>query len=42
MYLNGLGVDKDVQKAKELYEMAAKTDKNAEILLKELESDTNN
>lgn len=42
MYVNGMGVDKDIQKAKELYRMAAKTDKNAEILLKELESNINN
>ena len=38
MYYNGLGVEKDLDKAKELYKLAAKTDKNAEILLKELEN----
>ena len=37
MYYNGLGVTKDLNKAKELYKLAAEKDKNAEQLLKELE-----
>lgn len=36
MYYNGMGVDKDLEKAKELYTLAAETDKNAATLLKEL------
>lgn len=32
-----MGVEKDINRAKELYKLAAKTDKNAEILLKEVE-----
>lgn len=37
MYYGGFGVAKDDEKAKELYRMAASEDKNAELLLKELE-----
>lgn len=37
MYYNGLGVDKDIKKAKEFYKMAAIEDKNAQLLLEELE-----
>lgn len=38
MYYNGLGVKKDLSKAKELYKMAAADeDKNAKALLEELE-----
>lgn len=37
MYYAGLGVAKDNEKAKEFYRMAADKDKNAELLLKELE-----
>lgn len=39
MYYNGLGVEKDLQKAKELYGKAAKTNKNAQLLLQELENE---
>lgn len=39
MYYNGLGVEKDWNRAKELYRKAAMTNKNAEALLKELEED---
>ena len=37
MYYNGLGVLKSRQRAKELYTLAAETDKNAKLLLEELE-----
>ena len=37
MYYNGLGVPKDKNKAKELYKQAAVSDKNAKVLLEELE-----
>lgn len=37
MYYNGMGVEKDVEKAKEMYKMAAVEDKNAKVLLEELE-----
>ena len=37
MYYGGLGVAKDISKAKELYKMAAEEDKNAKLLLDELE-----
>lgn len=37
MYYNGLGVVKSKQRAKELYKAAAVTDKNAKLLLEELE-----
>ena len=37
MYYGGLGVEKDIEKAKQFYKMAANEDKNAELLLKELE-----
>ena len=39
MYYNGLGVEKDWNRARELYRQAAMTNKNAEALLKELEED---
>lgn len=39
MYYWGYGVDKDWEKARELYREAAKTNKNAELLLKELEDE---
>ena len=34
MYFNGRGVDKDWEKAKELYKAASASDKNAEELYK--------
>ena len=37
MYYNGLGVNKDLKRAKDLYKMAAVEDKNAKTLLEELE-----
>ena len=37
MYYSGLGVSKSRQKAKELYRQAADSDKNAKLLLKEVE-----
>lgn len=37
MYYQGLGVEKNVAKAKELYSLAAEDDKNAKKLLEELE-----
>jgi len=37
MYYNGLGVPKSRQKAKELYRKAAESDKNAKLLLEEIE-----
>ena len=39
MYYWGYGVDKDWGKSRELYREAAKTNKNAELLLKELEDE---
>ena len=40
MYYFGYGVDKDWEKSRELYKKAAaKKDKNAELLLKELEDE---
>ena len=39
MYYNGLGVEKDWERAKELYRRAAPTNKNAAALLKEVEED---
>ncbi|CAH3110679.1 unnamed protein product [Porites lobata] len=39
MYYWGYGVDKDWEKSRELYREAAKTNKNAELLLKELEDE---
>lgn len=39
MYYWGYGVDKDREKSRELYREAAKTNKNAELLLKELEDE---
>ena len=37
MYYNGLGVPKSREQAKELYQLAAAVDKNAKLLLEELE-----
>ena len=37
MYRSGLGVGKSRQRAKELYRAAAVSDKNARLLLEELE-----
>ena len=37
MYYSGLGVPKDKSKAKEFYRLAAGSDKNAKLLLEELE-----
>ena len=37
MYYSGLGVSKSRQKAKELYRQAADSDKNAKLLLEEVE-----
>ena len=37
MYYHGLGVTQNKAKAKELYKLAAVTDKNAKALLEELE-----
>lgn len=37
MYYNGLGVVRSRQRAKELYQAAAPSDKNARLLLEELE-----
>ena len=37
MYYNGLGVLKSRHRAKELYTLAADVDKNAKLLLEELE-----
>ena len=39
MYYNGIGVERDISKAKELYSQAAKTNKNAQLLLQELEEE---
>ena len=39
MYYNGLGVEKDWDRAKELYRQAAPTNQNAAALLKEVEED---
>lgn len=39
MYYNGIGVQKDWNKAKEWYRQAAPTNKNAAALLKEVEED---
>ena len=39
MHYNGLGVSKSKDKAKELYKLAAEKDKNAQILLKEIEEE---
>jgi len=39
MYYWGYGVEKDWEKSRELYREAAKTNKNAELLLKELEDE---
>ena len=39
MYYNGLGIEKDWNRAKELYRQAAPTNKNAAALLKEIEED---
>jgi TPR repeat protein len=41
MYYNGLGVKKDLHKAKELYQKAAENNPNAKALLEELESELN-
>ena len=37
MYFTGFGVPENWEKAKELYQMAAKENKNAQLLLQELE-----
>ena len=37
MYFTGFGVPENWKKAKELYQMAAKVNKNAQLLLQELE-----
>ena len=37
MYYHGLGVEKDWNKAKDLYKKAAPTNHNARLLLEELE-----
>ena len=37
MYYHGLGVEKNLQKAKELYQRAAPKHHNARLLLEELE-----
>ena len=37
MYFTGFGVPEDWKKAKELYQMAAKENRNAQLLLQELE-----
>ena len=37
MYYNGLGVPKNRDRAKQLYKMAAESDKNAKLLLEEME-----
>ena len=37
MYFTGFGVPEDWKKAKELYQKAAKTNRNARLLLQELE-----
>ena len=39
MYYWGYGVDKDWEKSRALYREAAKTNKNAELLLQELEDE---
>ena len=39
MYYNGLGVEKDWKRAKELYQQAAPTNANAAALLKEIEEE---
>lgn len=39
MYYYGYGVDKNWEKARELYKEAAKENKNAELLLQELEDE---
>lgn len=41
MYYNGLGVEKNLHKAKEWYEKAAEKNANAKALLEELESELN-
>ncbi|XP_078363049.1 uncharacterized protein LOC144647166 [Oculina patagonica] len=42
MYYYGYGVDKNWEKARELYKQAAKENKNAELLLQELEDEMKN
>lgn len=42
MYYYGYGVDKNWEKARELYKEAAKENKNAELLLQELEDEMKN
>ena len=37
MYYQGLGVERDVEKAKRLYQKAAPTNRNARLLLEEIE-----
>lgn len=41
MYYSGMGVPKDEEKAKQFYRMAAEKDKNAQLLLDELEQKQN-
>ena len=42
MYYSGLGVEKNWDKAKELYRAASATNENAKLLLKELEEEEKN
>lgn len=42
MYYFGYGVDKNWEKSRELYRDAAKENKNAELLLQELEDEMKN
>lgn len=42
MYYFGYGVDKNWEKSRELYREAAKENKNAELLLQELEDEMKN
>ena len=37
MYYQGLGVERDVEKARQFYQTAAPTNRNARLLLEELE-----
>jgi len=37
MYYNGVGVPRDISKAKDLYRLAASTDNSAKALLQEIE-----
>lgn len=42
MYYTGLGVAKDVNKAKELFKLAAEVDENAKEVLKVIEEEERN